>query len=224
MIKPVMRNGVFLGSEFETAKARFFFGSSQLRREDLSLHFPNYRMCFLKQVHGHQIVHGDPNEVFEADGHFTGRADQALIIQTADCVPLMLANNSQVCAIHAGWRGAAAGIVGLSKVFFIEPPEVAVIGPHIRWESFEVGVDVAEKLLASAPAFVERSQFIKSHAQPSKCYFNLSALIKLQLQNKFPEIQVFDSGENTFTSSAYHSFRRDQNGAGRQYSFVVLKS
>jgi YfiH family protein len=222
-MKPVIRDGIFVGSEFETAKAKFFFGSALLKREDLATHFPNYQFCMLKQVHGHQIVHAEPKEILEADGHFTGRTNQALVIQTADCIPLLLANNSQACALHAGWRGTASGIVGLSKVFFIEPPEVAVIGPHIRWESFEVGLDVAETLIKSAPPS-DRVQLVKPHADPSKCYFNLTAVVKLQLLAKFPEIQIFDCNENTFISSAYHSYRRDKNGAGRQYSFVVLKS
>jgi YfiH family protein len=223
VIRPLVRDGIFLGSQFETGRAHFFFGSAQLGREQLPHFFPDYKFCFLKQVHGHKIVHGDPAEVFEADGHFTGKPHHALVIQTGDCVPLMLANSAQVCALHAGWRGTAAGIVGTAKVFLTEPPEVAVIGPHIRSESFEIGRDVSEALLDQVPPKVDRAQFLLPHKDPAKCYFDLSALLKSQLRTYFPEIQIFEAGENTFTSSAYHSFRRDKNGAGRQYSFVVLK-
>lgn len=223
MIRPVIQDGVFLGSEFETGKAYFFFGSAGLKRENLAARFATYKFCFLKQVHGNQVVHGEPIEILEADGHFTGKAGEALVIQTADCIPLLLSNNSQVCALHAGWRGTASGIVATSKVFFVEPPEVAVIGPHIRCESFEIGRDVAQTLMAQVPPAVDRAQFVLAHKDPTKCYFNLAALLKLQLLGAFPEIQIFEAGENTFTSPAYHSFRRDKDGAGRQYSFVVLK-
>lgn len=215
MIQRVMDGEKLLGSQFETGKALFFFGAAQFAKPKLGERFPNYKFCFLKQVHGNRVVHAEPGQIPEADGHYTGKTGHALTIQTADCVPLMLANDSQVCAIHAGWRGTAAGIVGQSQPFFVDPPEVAVIGPHIRRESFEIGRDVAQTL--GAP------QFTHPHRDPNKCYYDLSALIKQQLLSHFPEIQIFEVNDNTFTSADYHSFRRGRDGAGRQYSFVVLK-
>ncbi len=223
MMKPLIRDGLFIGLHFETAKADFIFGSSALKREALAIQFPKYEFCFLKQVHGHHVVHADAKEVIEADGHFTGRVNQALVIQTADCVPLMLANNSQVCALHSGWRGAASDIVGTAKVFFIEPPEVAVIGPHIQCKSFEIGREVMDQLIASVPQSADVEKLVQNHHDPAKCYFDLRGLLKIQLLQHFPEIQIFSSDENTFTSPAFHSFRRDNARAGRQFSFVVLK-
>ncbi len=223
MIKPLIRDGLFLGLQFETVRASFLFGSKALRRDDLGMQFPKYEFCFLKQVHGHHVVHADPKDMFEADGHFTGKTNQALVIQTADCVPLMLANNSQVCALHSGWRGAAADITGTAKVFFIEPPEVAVIGPHIQSRSFEIGREVMEQLRAAAPAGTAVENLVHKHADSAKCYFDLAGLLKLQLLHHFPEIQIFSTDENTFTSPAFHSYRRDHAQAGRQISFVVLK-
>ncbi len=223
MIRPLLQNGLFLGMQFETDRALFFFGSKQLAKEELALHFPQFKFCFLKQVHGVHIVHGDPSEILEADGHFTGRSAHALVAQTADCVPILLANDSQVGALHAGWRGVAGDIVGTSKLFFVDPPTVAVLGPHIQTESFEIGQDVMAKLLAAVPSQTERKQFIRPHADPEKCYFDLAKLVRAQLTRDFPDIQIFETGDNTFTNPAFHSFRRDGAAAGRQYNFVVLK-
>lgn len=223
MIRPLLSNGLFLGLQFETDQALFFFGSKQIGKEDLSAHFPQFQFCFLKQVHGVQVVHGDPTEVLEADGHFTGRAAHALVAQTADCVPILLANDQQVCALHAGWRGVAGDIVGTSKLFFVEPPTVAVLGPHIQADSFEIGHDVMAKLLAAVPTQMDRRQFVRAHAMSDKCYFDLAKLVRAQLNRDFPEIQIFETGDDTFTNSAFHSFRRDGASAGRQYNFVVLK-
>lgn len=223
MIRPLLYNGLFLGLQFETDQALFFFGSKQMAKDDLAVHFPQYDFCFLKQVHGVHVVHGEPNEVFEADGHFTGRSHQALVSQTADCVPILLANDSQVCALHAGWRGVAGDIVATSKLFFVDPPTVAVLGPHIQAESFEIGQDVMAKLLLAAPTQMDRKSFVRSHPDPNKCFFDLAKLVRAQLARDYPEIQIFETGENTFTNPAFHSFRRDGTRAGRQYNFVVLK-
>lgn len=224
MIRPLLSGGLFLGLQFETDQALFFFGSKQLSRDDLAIHFPQFQFCFLKQVHGAHVVHGEPKEELEADGHFTGRSQQALVVKTADCVPMLLANDSQVCALHAGWRGVAGDIVSTSKLFFVDPPTVAVIGPHIQAESFEIGQDVMAKLLLAAPSHLDRKLFLRKHPDPNKCYFDLAKLVRAQLTRDFPEIQIFETGENTFTNPAFHSFRRDGTQAGRQYNFVVLKT
>jgi len=222
MMKTLVRDGIFLGNYFETTKAYFFFGSRHLDKAGLAHHFPAYQFCFLKQVHGTQVVKGEPTGTAEADGHFTGKPGFALAIQTADCVPILLANNSQVCALHAGWRGVAGGIVAASKEFFLEPAEVAVLGPHIQFDSFEIGNEVRDQLLKAVPHGPALGQFVRAHTDSGKCYFNLAGELKAQLMAQYPEIQIFNGTEDTFTSPAYHSFRRDKSG-GRQYSFVVLK-
>lgn len=193
-------------------------------KEDLQSHFPQFKFCFLKQVHGNQVVHGEPEEMLEADGHFTGKANCALVSQTADCIPILLASDSQVCALHAGWRGVASDIVGSSKSVFVEPPSVAVLGPHIQTESFEIGQDVMAKLFAAVPSHLDKKSFIRPHSDPNKCYFDLAKLVRAQLLRDFPAVQIFETADNTFTNPAFHSFRRDRSGAGRQYNFVVLKS
>lgn len=223
MIRPIVSNGLFLGVQFETERALFFFGSKQMRKDDLSSHFPQYKFCFLKQVHGNQVVHAEPEQVAEADGHFTGKIGHALVSQTADCVPILLASDNQVCALHAGWRGVAGDIVATSKLYFLDPPSVAVIGPHIQVESFEIGEEVMAKLILAVPSHLDKKSFIRPHANPDKRYFDLAKLVRAQLERDYPEVQIFETGENTFTNPAFHSFRRDKDGAGRQYSFVVLK-
>lgn len=223
MIRPLLSGGIFLGLQFETDRALFFFGSRHMGRDDLTLQFPQYRFCFLKQIHGNQIVHGEPDDIWEADGHFTGKPGHALVVQTADCLPILLASDSQVCALHAGWRGIATNIIGTSKIFFVEPPLIAVLGPHIQCESFEIGEDVMGKLLAAAPNGFDKRAFVRTHPQPGKVYFDLGRLARAQLTREFPAIQIFETGEDTFTNPAFHSFRRDKSSAGRQYNFVVLK-
>ncbi|HEX8771777.1 MAG TPA: laccase domain-containing protein, partial [Acidimicrobiales bacterium] len=71
---------------------------------------------WLRQVHGDQVISvGHPGEGAgtPADAAVTNRAGCPLAVLTADCAPVALASPEGVIgAVHAGWAGAAAGIVG----------------------------------------------------------------------------------------------------------------
>ncbi|MFH1438590.1 MAG: peptidoglycan editing factor PgeF [Pseudomonadota bacterium] len=93
----------------------------------------------------------------ELDGLVTGRPGILLTVWTADCVPVLLAHRDGACvaAVHAGWRGLAAGILGeavdvMRSEFNADPDAiVASVGPSIGKCCFEVGEDVAARLVAS---------------------------------------------------------------------------
>src|SRR5262249_55675411 len=82
---------------------------------------------------------------------------RALAIQTADCVPLLLADRRTgvVCAAHAGWRGLAArvpaiAVDALARAFGSEAADlVAAVGPSISAERYEVGGDVRARFQAA---------------------------------------------------------------------------
>jgi polyphenol oxidase len=84
--------------------------------------------------------------VFEADGHALAAPDLAAMVLTADCIPVALGAQGAVAAVHAGWRGLAAGVLeegvqalrevgGLGEV-------VAVVGPCAGACCYEVGEEV----------------------------------------------------------------------------------
>lgn len=101
---------------------------------------------WLRQVHGNEVV-----EVCEpgggagtaADAAVTNRAGCALAILTADCAPVALASPEGVTgAVHAGWAGAAAGILGraVAEMHGLGATSIsAVIGPTIHAECYEFG-------------------------------------------------------------------------------------
>src|SRR5260370_42629689 len=97
----------------------------------------------------------------EGDALTTSRRVTRLSIGTADCLPILMADskNRAVAAVHAGWRGAASGIVpktvqSMADRFGTRPEDLAVaIGPGIGVCCFEVGPEVA---LQFQPWFPER--------------------------------------------------------------------
>ena len=94
----------------------------------------------------------DPDSLIDVDALVTNLKGVALAINTADCVPILLAeeNAGVIAAAHSGWRGTFGNIAGKTVQKMVElgasPLRIkAYIGPSICWECFEVGNDVVLK-------------------------------------------------------------------------------
>ncbi len=198
----------------------FFFGSRQVPREDLPRLFPAYRFAFLKQVHGARVLAGTHEHNNEADGHYTRERGLALVVQSADCMPILMASATTVVALHAGWRGLAQNIVAAAHATLTGfQPELVALGPHIGAQSFAIKQDVAMELTAAAPR--DAPQFW--HAQSGgEILFNLQALATAQVHAVFSDCALTARSEDTKRDEQFYSYRRDGSRAGRQFSFVVL--
>ena len=82
-----------------------------------------------------------------------------LAILTADCQPVLLADNAAqvIGAAHAGWRGALDGVleatIDAMEELGAHPPEIsAVIGPSISQRAYEVGPEFLERFVDDDPA------------------------------------------------------------------------
>jgi YfiH family protein len=86
------------------------------------------------------------------DALATAASGVALAVVTADCVPLALADpeGGRLAVVHAGWRGVAAGVVATAVAGFDHPESIlAVIGPAVGPDHYEVGDDVARAVAAA---------------------------------------------------------------------------
>lgn len=102
-----------------------------------------------EQVHGVRVVQPGRQAGRPADGLWqTVRASAPIGVRTADCVPVLLhAADGTTAAIHAGWRGAAAGIVERwlrARRWAGDPAHdwVAALGPAADGCCYEVGPEV----------------------------------------------------------------------------------
>lgn len=222
MFKPLTKDGNLLGLTCERENHFYFFGSRFVRQADLPVLFPKFRFCFLKQVHGREVIEANPDRMIEADAHFTSAPNLALVAQSADCMPILISSKNQICAIHAGWRGMAQNIIH-QTANYLTPPVFIAIGPHIRSQSFEIGLDVAASLLAAAPN--RNLSLTKPLSDPQKVLFDLRALAHAQLTASYgANLSVEECLEDTKSNPLFHSFRRDREKAERQYSFVAINS
>lgn len=214
MFKELYDNGKLAGFMRKQGDRLFFFGTGQTGREDLQRLFPHFNFCFLKQVHGREVIPAQAGAVPEADGHFTSQPGLALVVQSADCLPILFSSPDGVCAVHAGWRGMALNIIAAAKTQMPTMDFVA-IGPHLLRDSFEIGADVAEKLMSAAPSHDE--SLLKKAEAPDKFYFDLKRLAQLQLA-----MPSSDCCLDTKTNPLFHSYRRGKSKDDRQHSFVVI--
>jgi YfiH family protein len=118
------------------------------RRLQLAAGFGSHRRRgWVHQVHGNRVaeVEGARWESGEkADALVSGDALRILAVRVADCVPVLVARTDgrRVAAIHAGWRGVVAGVVGAAMERLGPGEYVAAVGPCIGMKAFEVGEEV----------------------------------------------------------------------------------
>ncbi|MGA8144840.1 MAG: peptidoglycan editing factor PgeF [Candidatus Acidiferrales bacterium] len=129
------------------------------------------RVVALRQIHS-DIVHivnaegqarsdgASPSKpALQGDALITRERGVLLVVQTADCIPILLADTKRraVAAIHSGWRGTARRIaaktLGRMQMEFGTQPEdvVAALGPGIGQPCYEVGTEVAAEFQAQFP-------------------------------------------------------------------------
>lgn len=177
-----------------------------------------------RQVHGTRVVTAaSGGERPEADGLACAAPDGLVGVLTADCLPVLLVDPSRraAAAVHAGWRGAAAGVLEggiahLAAAFGSRPVDLeAAIGPAIGGCCYEVGPEVRDAFAGptgevTVPAWERRA---------SRWYVDLrEAARRLLLAAGVTRVAVL--GPCTRCSPGYHSYRRDGAKAGRQLSFV----
>lgn len=129
-----------------------------------ALGFDPQKVVEAEQVHGGAVVQVDrpAGPVPEADGLWTRRPGLVLRVRSADCLPVLLADPQAglVAAVHAGWRGLAAGILARAVRALREAggrPEAlrCAVGPSVGPCCYEVDRPVREALRAWPHAFRE---------------------------------------------------------------------
>jgi len=174
-----------------------------------------------RQVHGSEVRYVRVGGFCgEADAAFTDQPNVFVSVSVADCVPILLYDPvTQACgAVHAGWRGTAAGIANatvanMQQTLNVDPSNlIAVIGPSIGPDRYEVGEEVASKF---DPAFVLRHK--------KKPHLDLWSANRVQLESTGVR-KIVISGECTASNpERYFSHRASGGNAGRMLAVIGRK-
>lgn len=122
----------------------------------------DFGVARISQVHGAGVVWASsPGMAGEADAVITDTPGLLIAVRTADCVPILVVGDGVVGAIHAGWRGLAAGVIpaAMEQMRFCGAL-TAVVGPSICQDCYEVGEEVVDGIArwVDPEVFVDRSR------------------------------------------------------------------
>lgn len=195
------------------------------------------RMVTVNQVHGTDLLVIDaPNPEFghfqrlECDGIVTNQPQVLIGVCVADCYPILLLDPEKrvAAALHAGWKGTAAGIcrkgvAAMVEIFGCRPRAIhAAIGPGIEPCCYEVDEPVRSAFMAQGNGW---EPFAQPSATPGRWGLDLATANRLQLmQAGIPGGQVSMAGQCVSCSgNLYFSYRRDHGETGRQMGFIMLR-
>jgi YfiH family protein len=195
---------------------------------------PADRLVTVHQVHSPDVVTvttpWTPAEAPRADAMVTNRPGVALGILTADCVPVLFcdAEAAVIGAAHAGWKGAAGGVLAATvdamQALGAEPSRIrAAVGPHIAWDSYEVGSEFRDRFLAEDSA---HAILFKPSQRAEHWMFNLAAYVDGKLRASGIN-HISHAGQDTVTQeSRFFSYRRTtlrgEPDYGRGISIIAL--
>lgn len=178
----------------------------------------------VRQVHGTRVQRVPAVLPLEpADALFTEAPGLAVGVRTADCVPILLVDEQRrgVAAVHAGWRGSAAGMAqtaasALAAALAV-PAErlIAVLGPHIGPCCYEVDDPVRDA--------VRDTRVFRDAPRRGHYMLDLAELNTLQLlASGLARERVYRVGGCTHCEpERYASYRRD-GGGGRMLHWIRL--
>jgi YfiH family protein len=178
---------------------------------------------WLNQVHGIAVV--DAEQAFAspppvADASFSHKPGLACAVMTADCLPVLLCNQSGtvVAAAHAGWRGLHAGVLERTVAAMACTGDgiIAYLGPAIGPQAFEVGDEVRA-------AFVDIDRQAEAAFKPLRGKWRADIyLLARQRLSALGVSAVFGGNYCTVEDSErFFSYRRD-GVTGRMVSMIWL--
>ena len=178
--------------------------------------------AWLRQVHGARVVRlpAEGGAAPEADGAWTDRPGVVCAVLTADCLPVLLCDRcgTRVAALHAGWRGLAAGVLeaGVAALGADPGALLAWLGPAIGPAGFVVGPEVVEAL-GGKPGAAPWAE----PAPGGRWRVDLWAVARERLE-RAGVAEVYGGGLCTWSDAGrFYSYRRDGR-TGRMATLVWL--
>lgn len=195
------------------------------------------------QTHSTIVHHiNEPDLALDGDALITQTPRLLIGVQTADCMPILIAHKTQkiVAAVHAGWQGALGGIIQstldeLKQICNLNEL-VCAVGPCIAAEHLEVGEDVyslwheiQDKPLAmTEPYGAAESVFRRNDisSENTKWHLDLRALAE-QIMRDYGVTQIDQIAQDTYSQpDVFFSYRRKTHAkeetCGGQSSIIGL--
>ena len=173
--------------------------------------FDSENVASCEQIHSNHVKFiTEPGVYKKTDGIIcTFDSNLVLLIQTADCVPIFIADNSQglIGLVHSGWKGTYHNIIkNALSIFFNKGSKksniMIYLGPSIKECCYQIKEDVSQY-------FSNKYIIVKNNS----LYLNLSKKIKDDIISMgIHTNNIYISEECTFDNRKYYSYRRKDQG------------
>jgi len=172
----------------------------------------------------------DVLQPLKADAMVTNVPGIALGALTADCTPVLFADQAQpvVGVAHAGWKGALAGVIAatlqaMERLGAERERVVAAIGPTISQANYEVGPEFQVRFVAADPC---HARFFRLSERADHFMFDLPGFVRMQLERSglasVEDVALCTYGDK----SRFFSYRRTTHAGesdyGRQISAIAI--
>lgn len=170
------------------------------------------------------VSRNSPDIVRACDGLVAVESDVILIVTMADCMPVwMFDKNQEMFGIfHVGWQGLTSGILINAVNYFtanrIDPTHlIAVIGPHICAEHFEIQSDIEDKFNLFSDSVIKRD---------GKIFVSMYEYAKAQLIGmKLKSVRISNTKECTYKlNDKYYSYRREKERPIKAQLAYIVKT
>lgn len=166
----------------------------------------------------------------DADAIVTNLRGVAISVLTADCAPVLLldAGAGVIAAVHAGWKGAKAGILesaldAMERLGAKASRTAAAIGPAISPAAYEVGPEFKEAFLTDGE---DSEKYFSQPARKGRPHFDLPTYVKDRLSRRgvtnIQDIAVCTYANESILFSHRRSVHRAEPDYGRQISAIVI--
>lgn len=187
----------------------------------------------LHQVHSPDAIvvrepYGLPRP--KADGIVTDRSGLAICASSADCGPVLFADPEArvIGAAHAGWKGAFSGVLestidAMETLGARRDRILAVLGPSISQQNYEVGFEFVERFMSAGP--YNHVYFVPS-ATPNHAMFDLNRYTVDRLERAGVKAEALNRctyAEEDLFYSYRRSTHRKEPDYGRHVSSIVLE-
>jgi polyphenol oxidase len=203
----------------------------KLFAEAVNINFNN--IVSAKQVHGNNVVRvymedvgkgatDYENSIENCDALVTDIPKIPLFAFYADCVPIFLVDpiKKAIGIVHSGWKGTLYNIAGNTVDVFVKefksnPGDlIAVIGPYICKDCYEVSSDIIEKFKENG--FIEKQEKNSNN-------IDLGNIIKNQLLNKGLKTIEQSTICTSCNLDLFFSHRKEQGETGRMAGIIMIK-
>ncbi|MCB1153550.1 peptidoglycan editing factor PgeF [bacterium] len=191
------------------------------------------RLALPRQVHEADVIVLDEpsaegvSRLGDADAIMTTVPGQGVGVLTADCVPVLLADiqGRAVAAVHAGWRGLAAGVIGacvarMGELGISANDLVAAVGPAIGPEAYQVDDALADRFAHEIPGGA--GQVIRVPGRQPVIDLPSIAASQLKAAGIDPARVTVHRRSTAAEPDAFFSHRGQDGKAGRQLAAVAL--